>query len=122
MATSSSLIKKMEGKEVKNVQLISNKACEPPKFRATPKITYKVDPKGALSQIPPNVLMINDVRDCYTYKIRELGDFMIREAYGKLYENGVLKDKFKIAKTKGLTHTLGFPQNFKNEWIRIIFS
>ena len=63
MVASSSKIKKMKGKEVKNIQLISNVACEPPKFRAIPKITYKADPNGALSQIPPKVLMINDVRD-----------------------------------------------------------
>ena len=75
-----------------------------------------------MSKIPPNVLMINDERDFYTYKIEEEGDFELRESYGKLYENGVLKDKFKIMKTKGLTHALGFPQNFKNEWIRIILS
>ena len=55
MATNSSMAKKMEEKEVKNVQLISNQACEPPKFRAIPKIAYKADPNGALSQIPPNV-------------------------------------------------------------------
>ena len=114
MAANSSLVKKMERKEVKNVQLINNEACEQPNFRAIPKISYKADPNSALSQIPPNVLMINDVRDCYTYKIGEVGDFELREAYGQLYENGELEDEFKIAKTKGLTCTLGFPQNFKN--------
>ena len=108
MATSSSTINNMEGKEVKNVQLISNEACEPPKFRPIPKITYKVNPNGALSQFPSNVLMINDVRDCYTCKIGEVGDFELREAYGKLYENGELKDEFKIAKIKGLTCVLEF--------------
>ena len=99
----------MEGKEVKNIQLISNEACEPPKFRAIPEIAYKADPNGALSQIPANVLMINDVRDCYTYKIGEVGNFELKEAYGKLYENGIPKDEIKIAKIKGLTHALGFP-------------
>ena len=53
------------------------------------------------------MLMINNVRDCYTYKIGEIGDFKLREAYGKLCENGVLKGKFKITKTKGLTRALG---------------
>ena len=122
MDSNSSMGKKMEEKEVKNVQLISNQACKPPKFRAIPEIVYKGDPNGALSQIPPNVLMINDVRDSYTYKINEIGNFELREACDRLYENGELKDKFKITKTKGLTHALGFPQVFKSEWIIIILS
>ena len=64
MATSSLMAKNIEEKEVKNVQLITNQECEPPKFKAIPKIVYKANPNGALSQIPPNVLMIDDVRDC----------------------------------------------------------
>ena len=66
--------------------------------------------------------MINDVRDCYTFKIGEVGDYELREAYDKLYENGALKDEFKISKSKGLNCALGFPQNFKIEWIIIILS
>ena len=72
MVASSLMVKKMEGKEVKNIQLISNEACKPLNFRAIPEITYKAYPNGALSQIPPKVLMINDVWDCYTYKISEV--------------------------------------------------
>ena len=90
-------------------------------MRAIPKIAYKLDLNDVLSQISPNMLMINDVRDCYTYKIRELGDYMLWEVYDKIYENGALKDEFKIAKSKGLIHSL-FPQNFENEWIRNILS
>ena len=84
MSTSGSSIKKMEVREVKNVQFISNQACKPPKFRVFLEITYKENPNGALSQIPPNVLMINDVRDYYTCKNREVGDYELREAYDKL--------------------------------------
>ena len=59
--------------------------------------------------------MINDVRDCYTYKIREVGNYKHKEDYAKLYENGVLKDEFKIVEEKKLTHALSFPQNFKTK-------
>ena len=81
-----------------------------------------MDPNRALSHILPNVLMINDVRDFYTCKIGEVGNYELREAYAKLCDNGVLRDEFKITKKKKLTHALSFLQNFKNEWIRIMLS
>lgn len=43
------------------------------------------------------------------YKIGEVGDMELREAYGKLCDNGVLKEEYKIVKWKGLTHALAFP-------------
>ena len=46
-----------EGKEVLNVQLISNEIRQP-NFRAILDISYKQDPSGALLMIPPWVLMI----------------------------------------------------------------
>ena len=105
----------MEAKEVTNIQLIRNEACEPPKFKAILEIAYKANPNGALSQIHLNILMINDVRDFYMCKIGKVVNYEIREAYAKLCENGVLRDEFKITKMKKLTHSLSFMQNFKNE-------
>ena len=46
----------------------------------------------------------------------------IRETFGKLCENGALKDEFKIIERKGLTHALDFPNVFKIEWIKIVLS
>ena len=46
----------------------------------------------------------------------------INEAYGKLCENGVLREEFKVVEKKGLTHALDFPKVFKTEWIRIVLS
>ena len=46
----------------------------------------------------------------------------VREAYGKLYDNGVLKEEFKIVERKGLTRALDFPNVFKTKWIRIVLS
>ena len=71
-----------EGKEVKNVQLVSNDACEPPKFCAIPKIAYKGDLSKALSSIPLKVLMIHDIRSLYICKFGEIGDYEIRESLG----------------------------------------
>ena len=72
--------------------------------------------------IPPNVLMVQDVRKCYKYKISSFGDMEIREAYNRLYDNGVLKEEFKIIEKKGLSQALDFPNVFKIEWIMIVLS
>lgn len=83
MVSSSSKEKGVEGKEVLNVQLVSNEVKQPI-FKAIPYIAYKQDPSGPLSMIPLQVLMIQDVRKCYNYKIGSIGDMEIREAYDKL--------------------------------------
>ena len=110
-----------EGKEVFNVQSISNDVRQPP-FRAIPDIVYKGYPSSALSMIPPKNLMIQDVRCCYTGKIREVGDMEIRDAYKKLCDNRVLREEYKIIEHKGLNRAPDFPQVFKIEWIGIILS
>ena len=45
----------------------------------------------------------------------------IREAYGKLCENSVLREEFIIVEKKALTHALDFPNIFKTEWIKDYF-
>ena len=62
-----------EGSDKCTIQLISNDVCEDPKFKVIPKITYIADPVVTLSLIPRNVLIINDVRNCYMCKIGEIG-------------------------------------------------
>lgn len=74
MASSS---RNVEGKEVLNVQLVSNEVKQP-NFKAIPDIACKQYPSGALSMIPPNVIMVQDVRKCYNYKIGGIGDMEIR--------------------------------------------
>ena len=58
MASSS---KNVEEKETFEVQLVSNKVKQP-NFKAILEIAYKQDPLGALSMIPPKVIMVQDVR------------------------------------------------------------
>ena len=79
----SSFPKVKDGKEVLNLQLISNEIRQP-NFRAILDIAYKNNSSSALSMIPPWVLMIQDVRCCYTCKVGSIGDMEIRETYGKL--------------------------------------
>ena len=64
------------------------------------------DPFDALSMIPLNVIMVQDVRKCYNCKIGSIGDMEIIEAYKKLCDNGVLKEELKIIEIKGLTQAL----------------
>ena len=100
MVSSSSIAMRKEGKEVMNVKMINNDVCDAPKFKAITKIAYKGDPVGALSSIPPKVLMMNDVRNFYICNIEEIRDLEIRKTYAKLCSNGVLKDEFKIIEKK----------------------
>ena len=65
-----------------------------PDFRPIPEVAYKNDPAGALSIIPPKVVMVQDVKKCYSCKVGAIGDMDIRQAYEKLCENGVLKEEF----------------------------
>ena len=118
MASSS---RKPQEKELFEVQLMSNQVKQPD-FWPIPEVAYKNDPTDALTIIPPKVVMVQDVRRCYNYKIGSIGDIEIREAYDKLCVNGVLKDEYKIVEKKGLTCTLEFPIVFKVEWIKLVLS
>ena len=70
--------------------------------------------------IPPKVLMIQDVRCCYTGNIGEVGHMEIIYAYNELCDNGVLREEYKIVEQKGLNCALYFPQVFKIKWIIIV--
>ena len=73
MASSS---KNPKDKEPFEVQLVSNEVKQP-NFRAIPEVAYKNDPTGALSGIPPKVMMVQDVRKFYNCKIGGIGDMEI---------------------------------------------
>ena len=98
MASSS---KNVEGKEVLNVQLVSNEVKQPI-FKAIPNISYKQDPSGAFPMIPLNVIMVQDVRKCYNFKIGSIENIYIMVLYGRLCDNEVLEEEFKIIEKKGL--------------------
>ena len=101
--------------------MVSNEVKQP-EFRPIPEVSYKNDPTGTLSIIPPKVFMVQDVRKCYNCKIGAIGDLEIFQAYEKLCDNEILKDEFQIVENKGLTNALVFPIAFKTEWIRIALS
>ena len=118
MASSS---QKASVKESFEVHLVSNEVKKPD-FHPIPEVAYKNDPAGALSIIPPKVVMVQDMRKCYNCKIGAMGDMEINQSYEKLSENGILKEEYKIAERKGVTRALGYPTTFKTEWIRLVLS
>ena len=85
--------KSAQGKGCHKIQLVNNEVKQLD-FRAIPKVAYKYDPAGVLSMIPPKVVMIQDVSKCYNYKVGSIGDLELQEAYGRLCENGKLKDEY----------------------------
>ena len=110
-----------KGKESHNVQLVSNEVKKP-KFKPIPEVAYKNDPTSALSTILDKVVMVQDVRKCYNYKIGAIGDLEIFNSFDKICDKGVLKDEFLVVKKKGLTNALVFPIVFETKWIRIVLS
>ena len=82
--------------------MVSNDVKQP-YFHPILEVPYKNDPVSALSIIPPNVIMVQDVRKCYNCKIGAIRDMEISQAYDRLCENGVLKEEYKIVESKGLT-------------------
>ena len=87
MASSS---KNYKGKESHEVQLVSNEVKQP-KFIPIPKVAQKNDPTDMLYIILHKVVMVQDVRKYYDYKIGAIGDLEIFQAYDKLCENGIMK-------------------------------
>ena len=68
--------KSAKGKESHEHQLVSNEVKQP-KFKPIPEVAYKNDPIGALSVIPDKVVMVQDVRNYYNWKIGAIGDLEI---------------------------------------------
>ena len=64
-----------------------------PNFKLSLTIAKELDPTRAQSQIPPKVLLINDIFLHFHCSIRDIGTLEIDEALEKLCVNGALKLK-----------------------------
>ena len=80
-----------------------------PNFNLVPTAIESLDPHGAQSQIPPKVLLINDIRAHSKFTIQEIGTLEMDNALAEICVDGVLKPEFKHLETKGLTHILYLP-------------
>ena len=68
-STSRSGSKKKRGSEM----LVKGVEWRAPNFKLAPTIVESLDSQGAQSQIPPKVLLINDIRTHFKCSIQEIG-------------------------------------------------
>ena len=80
-----------------------------PDFKLSLVIAETLDLRGAQSQIPPKVLLINDIHSHVKFSIQDIITLEMDEALEKLCVNGVLKPKHQHLQTKCLTHILHMP-------------
>ena len=66
-----------------------------PNFKLVPVITESLGPHGAQSQIPPKVLLTNDIRAHFKCTIQEIGTLEMDNALAEMCVDGVLKLEFK---------------------------
>ena len=82
-----------KGKEIHEVQLVSNEVKQP-EFKLILEVAYKNKLVDVLFIIPSKVVMVHNVRKYYNYKIGARGDLDKFKAYEKFCGNGILKDEF----------------------------
>ena len=110
------------GKEMpkeRNIQIVRNDQCPPPKFIGYTDIKMTQDAPSDLSPIPPRVFIVHVVRSCNMCKVTEIGDYEMWASYDKLCDNGNLKDENKII---AINCALALMKVFKVEWINIFLS
>ena len=93
--------------------LVKGVEWKAPNFKFVPTIAESLDPHGAQSQIPPKVLLINDICTHFKCTMQELGTLEMDNALAEMCVDGSLKPKHKHLETKGLTHFLHLPRNFQ---------
>ena len=93
--------------------LVKGVEWKTPNFKIVPAIAESLDSYGAQSQIPPKVLLINDIRTNFKCTIQELGTLEMDNDLAKMCVDGVLKLEYKHFEMKGLTHIPHLPCNFQ---------
>ena len=67
-------------------------------------IVEYLDPNDAQYQIPPKVLLVNDIRTHFKCAIQEIGTLEMDETLGQLYVDRTLKPEHQHLEEKGLTY------------------
>ena len=102
--------------------LVKGVEWKAPNFKLVPDIAESLDSQGAQSQIPPKVLLINDIRTHFKCTIQEIGTLEMQNALAEMSVNGTLKPEHKHLERKGLTHVPHLPRNFQVKWVRYVLS
>lgn len=115
MASSSTKVKK-------GLEMLVHGEWKASDFKLMPVVAETLDLSGAQSQIPPKVLLVNDIHSHFKGTIQELGTLEIDVVCDELCVDGVLKSGHKHLEEKGLTHITHLPRGFQIKWIRYILS
>ncbi len=83
--------------------LVKHVEWKAPNFKIVSAIAESLDPNGAQSQIPPKVLLINDIRPHFECFVQEIGNLKMDNALGEMSIDGTLKLRHKHLEIKGLT-------------------
>ena len=75
-------------------------------------VAKTLDPSGVQSQIPPIVLLVNDICAHFKCVVQEISTLDMDNALGQLCVDGALKPEHKHLEGKGLTHILHLPRSF----------
>ena len=102
--------------------LVKGVEWKAPNFKIVPAVAESLDPNGAQSQIPPKILLVNDIFTHFKCAIQEIGTLEMDDALDQLCVDGTLKLEHQHLETKGLTHIAHMPQGFQIKWIRFILN
>ena len=80
-----------------------------PNFKLSSTIVETLDPTKAQSQIPSNVLLINNIYSDFHYAIQDIKTLEMDGTLKRLCINGVLKPEHQHLKVKDLTHIPHMP-------------
>ena len=80
--------------------LVKGVEWKAPNFKLVPTIAESLDSHGAQSQIPPKVLLINDIRTHFKCIVQEIGTIEMDNTLVEMSVDGALKPKFKTWKQK----------------------
>ena len=69
-------------------------------IKLPPVVVETLDPSRAQSQIPPKVLLVNDIHIHFKCAIEEIGTLEMDDSLGQLCVNGVLKPEYNIWKLR----------------------
>lgn len=72
----------------------------------------EIDMTGALSSVPSNVLLIEDICSFIHCNLEELGVKFIQDEFKRLCNNGLLKSEHMHLKTNGLLYVVDIPNQF----------
>lgn len=80
-----------------------------PEFKMHPMNAREIDMTGALSSMPSDVLLVEDIPYFIHRKLEELGVKFIKDEFKRFCDNDLLKEEHIHLKTKGLSYFVDIP-------------